>query len=1094
MAKKLTNYGKSINIKQTDDKVIIEFDLYDDYNAKSMTIVSKLSKQRYNFDLIKENNKYRVVIDYSIFVDCELVEISDEFLSKIKLFKEQDLVEFYDIFLELEVANELDIYGKNTSIAVLDDLSKSSFYHLGGFDKVTLNDETTINKITKLECGKDGHYGFGFGCHYLPFFEQSVNMVNISNGKIVSKGNIKTNLKVDEMYFSLKGKDTFKEYDLLLEKLTSNQVDVGVSLLSYEINYDLKNIVNDDFIADTYAINYKFISDGIEYIDKQKRYSFIQRQSIKKFCVDGNKKTFYFCPTFTFKAKLLRFQIEDFEKEEYEYLKQKTKTRLIDRLKNKHRDIWLVSERIYKAQDNGFYFFKYMRENHPEKEVYYVIDRESKEVEKLKQYGNVVYYKSKEHIELTFLASKFISTHHYDYMLPLRDEDFKKKLKGAVIFLQHGVMGTKYMANLYGNDLKTFVADSFIVSSEKEKGYIITDFKFAKEDIYVTGLARYDNLFNAKKPKKQVVIIPTWRDWLQNVDKFMDSDYFKRYKSLISNEVLIKKCQMQNIEIVFCLHPNMQQYTPLFESDIVKVVSQGEIDVQTLIKESSLLVTDFSSVAFDFSFLNKPVLYYMFDRERFFGKEGSHLDVDSSLPGRIIAFEDVVVDEITKYIDNGFVMEEKYQNRANQFIEYKDVDNSKRIMDVVIKTKRDKSLKTKIKKSDALKLIGVFYRNSKIFSPTIKIVIKLLKLLPMKQDLVVLESGMGKAGGDNPMALYNVLKKELPNMKKVWVSETPIPDLDENTIRIQRLSLAYFYYLAMAKYWVNNQNYPHYMIRRKYGVNLQTWHGTPIKKMFYDLKKVYGRDKGYKKRVGRAIEQWTYLLSPNSYSTECFKTAFKTKAKILELGYPRNDILYQKNNDDYCNQIKDKIAIRTNKKAILYAPTFRDDTMVKRGKFNQAVMFDYKKMYESLGDDQVLLMRTHMVVVNELSIPPEYSDRIIDVSNYPNVEDLLLISDALITDYSSVFFDYLNLERPIIFYAYDLDKYQNTLRGFYLDYSSKTLPGPIVQEKNDLYSSIENISKIENEYINKIKSFKNEYCANDDGYSSERVVNKVFKK
>ncbi|MDL2211448.1 CDP-glycerol glycerophosphotransferase family protein [Erysipelotrichaceae bacterium OttesenSCG-928-M19] len=1094
MKKNDGKYGKTINLKQNDEKIIVEFNLHNSYEATGVVLVSKFSKHRYEITLNQVANNYEFIIDYAALAANNLLDISDEYLSSLKMFKEQELVEFYDIFLNLKVNHNNDVYGKNASIVALDDKNSDGFYHLGGFDKVLIAKETTNSKTMLLECSEEGFYGIGIGCHFLNYFEQSVASVKIGKGNILTKGNIKTNLNVDNMFLLLKGRDSFTEYEIPLIKLDKKIIDAGVYALDYEVNCNLNEIVNDDFVEDTYALNFKFISDDESYINKVNRYSFIQRKSIKRFVVKANTSVFYFCPTYTFKAKLLRFQVENFGIDEYEFLKKKVRSRFFDRLRNRNRDIWLISERIYKAQDNGFYLFKYMRENYPDEEVYYVIDKESKEVEKLQKYGNVVFYKSKEHIELTLLASKFISTHHFDYMLPFRDFSFKKKLKGAVVFLQHGVLGTKNMANLYGYELKTFDADAIIASSEKERGYILSDLKFPKEKIHITGQARYDNLFNTKNTKKQIIIIPTWRDWLQNIDKFLQSDYLERYQSLLNNVELANKCQENNIELIFCLHPNMQQYNYLFKGKNVKVVSQGEIDVQTLIKEGALMVTDYSSVAFDFSFLGKPVLYYMFDRDKFFDKTGSHLDIDASLPGRIVAYEDILITEINKYIDNGFVMESKYYQRANEFIKYKDTNNAMRIREVVLNTKKDKSLKIKFKKSDSLKLLGVFYRKNKFFLPTIKIIVKLLKLLPMKKDLVVFESGMGKTGSDNPKALYDVLKVERPELKKVWVSENLIANLDENTIRIERKSLAYYYYLSRAKYWINNQNYPYYMIRRKQGIYLQTWHGTPLKKMFYDLKKIYGRDEGYKKRNAQAINQWSHLLSPNSYTTKNYHSAFRTKAQILELGYPRNDVLYTNNNEDYRNQIKDKIAIRLNKRVILYAPTFRDDQVVGRSKFNQTLMFDYKKMYDSLGANQVLLIRTHMVVVNELIIPPEYGDRIIDVSDYSNIEDLLLISEALITDYSSVFFDYLNLERPIIFYAYDLDKYQDKLRGFYLDYTKDNLPGPIITVENELYDIIKNIDKINEGYASKVKQMKKEYCSNDDGHASKRIIKEIFNK
>src|SRR5699024_5489647 len=158
------------------------------------------------------------------------------------------------------------------------------------------------------------------------------------------------------------------------------------------------------------------------------------------------------------------------------------------------------------------------------------------------------------------------------------------------------------------------------------------------DEVKVTGLSRYDNLFVDDVPKKrQLLIIPTWRDWLMHDDRFLESEYFERYLELVNSSYLLELSKKQNFNIIFCLHPNMQKYSHYFEgvNPNVTVINQGEIDVQQLIKESAVMITDYSSVAFDFSFLKKPIIYYQFDPSRFIGKKGSHLDLEHDLPGVI---------------------------------------------------------------------------------------------------------------------------------------------------------------------------------------------------------------------------------------------------------------------------------------------------------------------------------------------------------------------------------------------------------------------------------------------------------------------------
>src|SRR5699024_865895 len=152
---------------------------------------------------------------------------------------------------------------------------------------------------------------------------------------------------------------------------------------------------------------------------------------------------------------------------------------------------------------------------------------------------------------------------------------------------------------------------------------------YREDEVVATGLARFESLFTEDIPlKRQVLIIPTWRDWITNNTIFEESDYFAKYKELLFDPRLKEFSEKHQIELVFCLHPNMQDYVDYFADAPVTIIRQGERDVQDLIKESMVMLTDYSSVAFDFSFLHKPVVYYQFDRNRFLGKNPSHLDLD----------------------------------------------------------------------------------------------------------------------------------------------------------------------------------------------------------------------------------------------------------------------------------------------------------------------------------------------------------------------------------------------------------------------------------------------------------------------------------
>jgi CDP-glycerol glycerophosphotransferase len=272
-------------------------------------------------------------------------------------------------------------------------------------------------------------------------------------------------------------------------------------------------------------------------------------------------------------------------------------------------------------------------------------------------------------------------------------------------------------------------------------------------------------------------------------------------------------------------------------------------------------------------------------------------------------------------------------------------------------------------------------------------------------------------------------------------------------------------------------------------VFLQTWHGTPLKRMQHDLDEIYGRAPGYLERVTAAMSQWSVLLSPSPYATAIFRSAFKYDGPVLETGYPRNDILADPNRGPALrNSVRRNLGIAPESKVVLYAPTFRDDQPGSRGgRFRFDLPFSLEQFVDSLDTDVVLLLRMHVLIENRITIPTDLEHRVIDVTAYPEIQDLYMASDVLVTDYSSAFFDYAILRRPIVFYAYDLERYRDQLRGFYLDYSDE-LPGPIVEDPDALWQALRSAldPSVDNEA--QVAAFAAKYAPMDDGHAAQRVV------
>ncbi|OAT81593.1 hypothetical protein A6P54_12525 [Bacillus sp. MKU004] len=800
-------------------------------------------------------------------------------------------------------------------------------------------------------------------------------------------------------------------------------------------------------------------------------------------------------PYYTFKASNLSFEVYEYDKDTYHFLKKKQRFAWIHRMINKNKDIWIVGERPYKAQDTGYHFFKYMREHHPDKNVFYVIEKDSPERKNVEPFGNVLTFKSKQHIWYSILATKVISSHHPDYLYPIRTPKFKRAVKATKVFLQHGVMGTKNMVANYGKNAPGFNTDLFLVSSDFEKKMIVNDFGYKPGEVFVTGLSRFDQLLNDDlRTKNQLLIIPTWRDWITTEEGFLESEYYYKYKELVYHPDLHSLATRNEMEIVLCLHPNMQRFTKYFIDAPVTIINQGDVDVQKLLKESAIMITDYSSVGFDFSFLNKPIIYYQFDRNRFIGKRPSHLDLDKDLPGSIVKDISGLLKALRLYGDNHFNMLPENKLKSDKFLKYRDRHASERIYNVISQIEVKKAFSDKILESPIVKELYKKYRKSKWYRPSMEWFYSVAKrVVPIDRKLILFESGIGKQYADSPRYIYEeITKRKLP-FKKVWVYNKTISNKDADTIQVKRLTPKYFYYLAKSGYWINNQNFPTYIKKRKETTYIQTWHGTPLKKMLFDIENIHGRSDDYLERVHEATKQWDYLVSPSPYASKSFRSAFKYKGRMLEEGYPRNDLFYQSRQDDLKAQVKKRLVLPEDKKVILYAPTFRDTDTAGKNKFVFDIKMDLHKMKERLSDEYIILLRMHVVISNNITIPEELSTFVYDVSNYPEMQELCLISDILITDYSSVMFDFANTNQPMLFFTYDLQEYKNNIRGFYMDFEDEA-PGPFVFNTDDILHSVENIGQIKEAYREKYVAFQQKYCPLEDGHAAKRIVDSLFDK
>lgn len=359
---------------------------------------------------------------------------------------------------------------------------------------------------------------------------------------------------------------------------------------------------------------------------------------------------------------------------------------------------------------------------------------------------------------------------------------------------------------------------------------------------------------------------------------------------------------------------------------------------------------------------------------------------------------------------------------------------------------------------------------------------KIFCKLPIDNKKIYLESYWGNVFDCNPKGLYEYLVdnteyKVFVGLKKeaVWPQE-----IKRNIVRIG--SLRYWYIVATSRLLITNTNLRAGVVKRKESIHLQTHHGTPLKKVGIDT-----RNNEYVKMNWKAYavrcRRWDYLLSSNPYSSSVWRRATPFNYKVIEAGYPRNDILLN-SSDRNIENIKSKLAIEPDKKVVLYAPTYRDMLHKNNDLFKELVC-----LFESC-QDTVFLIRDHHLSENELISKSKSSGNIKNVSNHGSINDLYLVSDVLITDYSSTMFDFAVLKRPIILFQYDYFDYIKD-RGVYFDIRSKA-PGAVVDTLVELREALNTKSYENSENQKKLAAFNKEFCPWDDGHSAERIINKIL--
>jgi CDP-glycerol glycerophosphotransferase len=302
-------------------------------------------------------------------------------------------------------------------------------------------------------------------------------------------------------------------------------------------------------------------------------------------------------------------------------------------------------------------------------------------------------------------------------------------------------------------------------------------------------------------------------------------------------------------------------------------------------------------------------------------------------------------------------------------------------------------------------------------------------------------------------------------------------------------SREYYEAVARARYVVTNDHFPAWFERRPDQICLQTWHGTPLKQLGFDVSRLRNEVRQFEHEWERQRRNWQYVLSPNRFTTPILQRAYDLSGELLETGYPRTDVLAGAEREQRGRELRRRLGLPEHARVVLYAPTYRDQARDLAGRYRLDPGLDVERLRAAVGEDTIVLFRKHHYVVDPVPVTADGFVR--DVSAYPDGTEILLAADVLVTDYSSTMFEYANTGRPILFFTYDLDAYRDQIRGFYFDFEA-TAPGPLLGTTDELGAALRELDAVSARYAQRYADFVAAFCELDDGHAAERVVDRIF--
>ena len=361
---------------------------------------------------------------------------------------------------------------------------------------------------------------------------------------------------------------------------------------------------------------------------------------------------------------------------------------VLRRTNKAYRHLWLVMERGFDARDNAYWFFHYLRLQHPEINACFVIDPSSPDYDKVARLGPTAAWRSLRHYLMYLAADMLISTHVQpcapDLMAYYHLRQVGIRPRGKQIFLQHGIIKDEMQWMRY----PTMKVDFFASGAKPEYDYLISEFGYPDGVVRYTGLCRFDRLLRGNAPSREILVMPTWRgsNYPQG-EQFYETAFYRHFQSMLENPDLVRLLEEKDLKLIFYPHIELQKELDKFKSPSERIIlaSWKDYDVQTLLMHCSLLITDYSSVFFDVGYMEKPVIYYQFDVEDFlkYHYQKGYFSYEDHGFGPVVKTEEALVKAVYDCVGNDFRLQKEYRERLDAFYPLRDEQNCERTYQIL---------------------------------------------------------------------------------------------------------------------------------------------------------------------------------------------------------------------------------------------------------------------------------------------------------------------------------------------------------------------------------------------------------------------------